>query len=118
VKFRKGQSGNPNGGKREGAGRTPDWLKAKCQKIIEKRKLIEFLADVAAGEEVDFIVNLKGKRIPCPANTKDRISAMKELLDRGYGKSIQPTEISTPEPLTIKFLHFTQTISDGNKPTV
>src|SRR3990167_10008513 len=81
------------GGKRRGAGRPADWLKAKCQKIVDKSKLIEFLADVASGVNVDTKTVSTGQGmsqlVSVPADVKDRLRATEMLLDRAWGKPAQ-----------------------------
>ena len=83
------------GGKREGAGRPSDWLKEKCREIVTKHKIIEFLADVATGENVEQAVGNEGEVISVPAAVRDRIKATELLLDRGYGKADQALDITT-----------------------
>jgi hypothetical protein len=84
-KFKKGQTGNPNG---------------RPRKLPELDKL---LADVL-GEEKDGITAgeaiLKALRAKA---TKGDVRAAEVLLDRAYGKAKQTTEtnITTTEPLVI-----------------
>lgn len=96
--------GNPqnlrNGGTNKGGpGRPPGWLKEKCQNIVDRKKLIEFLASVASGEKVDFTVTIDGRIVFIPAKPKDRIAATIELIDRGFGKSIQTLANDKENPL-------------------
>ena len=75
-------------------GRPPEWLKAKCSKLIEDKKLIEFLANVAAGEpfvEKISIVTTGAviEKTIHSADVKDRIKAVEMLMDRGFGKPTQ-----------------------------
>jgi hypothetical protein len=86
-------------GNKGGTGRPPDWLKEKCQAIVEREKLIEFLADVASGKEVDVAIDMGGKAHPVPANCKNRIAAAIELLDRGFGKATQAVTHSVDDGL-------------------
>lgn len=74
------------GGKREGAGRPADWLIKKCQELVDKKKLIEFLADVACGKEFKQLATSEGECLPLPPSIKDRIRATELLLNRGFGK--------------------------------
>lgn len=98
------KGGNPQNFKFDGTpghkgagGRPPDWLKAKCTKIIDKKKLIEFLGDVASGESVETVYrydhNAQRVKEICPASIKDRIRAVEILLERGYGKVEQPLSL-------------------------
>lgn len=87
--------GNPGN---KGGGRKPDWLKAKCAKIIEDNALIEFLGDVASGENVEAVVSIDGKNsLKVPAKVKDRLAATEMLLDRGFGKVPQVVADVTPQ---------------------
>lgn len=90
------QKGNKlsKGGARPNAGRDSEWLKAECQKIIEKYDLIGFLGKVAAGERVEKTVLPSGEVVETPANTKDRLKASEMLLDRKYGRPSQALEHS------------------------
>lgn len=83
-----------NGGKRVGSGRpkNAEWLKVKCQKLIENKKIVEFLASVANGEDVEQKINDNGEVIKIPADVRDRIKASEILIDRGFGKSTQNFE--------------------------
>ena len=97
--------GSPQNLRRDGApghkgagGRPPEWLKAKCQKLIEKHKLFEWLASVAAGEDVEerivYDADNNPQKIKRPADTKDRLRAFEMLTDRGWGKAVQAIEHS------------------------
>lgn len=85
------------GGKRKNSGRDADWLKEKCQKLIEKKKLFEWLSDVAAGEDVETSITYDKENHPHksmrPADTKDRLKALEMLADRGWGKPAQAVEL-------------------------
>ena len=100
MPFKKGNNLNPAGGKpgNKGGGRPPDWLKAKCQNIVDKRNLYEWLGEVAAGDLVEqkvvFDNKNKPKKVKCPAEIRDRIKAIEMLSDRGYGKALQSIEHS------------------------
>lgn len=87
AKLKNGVIGAP-GGKREGAGRPPDWLRQECQKHAPN--LIEFLAKVANGSDVEQAVGAEGEVISVPAAVRDRIKATEILLNRGYGMPNQP----------------------------
>ena len=82
------------GGARANAGRDPDWLKKKCQDAVSRKKLIEFLSDVAEGKNVSFSVTMSGEVVPCPPSVKDRIAATNIILERGFGKVAQQLEHS------------------------
>lgn len=76
----------------KGGGRHPDWLKAKCAKILKDKKLIEFLGNVASGKDVEQKINENGEVLKVPADVKDRLRAVEMLLDRGFGKPIPDIE--------------------------
>lgn len=78
-----------NGGKREGAGRKPDWLKLRCQKLIDRHKLLDYLARVAAGKETEQR-STKDGAVTVEVSAHDRLHALEMLLDRGFGKASQP----------------------------
>ena len=69
------------GGYREGSGRSPDWLKEKCKEIVDKKNIVEFIGNVAAGMIKD-------------ADVKDRLRASEMLLDRAWGKPVQSVDHS------------------------
>lgn len=75
-------------GNKGGTGRPPSWLREKCQSIIDRDKLVEFLADVAAGRVNDHKV-IDGEIVEIPASLHDRRECAIELIDRGFGKAIQ-----------------------------
>lgn len=86
------------GGKRKGAGRPASWLREKCQAIVEKDKLVEFLADVAAGRIMDHKV-IDGEVHKVPASLHDRTECAIELLDRGFGKATQMLSNDPENPI-------------------
>lgn len=95
MPFKKGQSGNPNGKSNPGrAGRPADWLREKCQKLVDQHKIIEFLADVAGGKPVVRLVVIDQNSVQIPAEVKDRIKAAEILMDRGYGKTPQAIDVT------------------------
>ena len=77
------------------------WLSSECKKIIDEKKLIHFLADVASGDFlIEKLCETKGGRFelrPMPAELKDRLRAVEILLDRGYGKALQEIEMQVTE---------------------
>ncbi len=62
------------GGTKPGAGRPPDWLKEKCAKLVEDKKIVEFIAEVASTAKYEM---------------RDRIKCSEILLERAYGKPLQ-----------------------------
>lgn len=99
-----------HGGKREGAGRKPDWLKTKCASLVDKHKLLEYLARVAAGEETEqrVVVVREGnsahteiEEVKCSPH--DRMHAIEMLLERGYGKPVQGVEVGGKDGAPIAF---------------
>lgn len=100
AQLRNGVKG-AQGGKRQGAGRTPDWLKEKCKSLLDKKRLIDFVGDVAAGEPVQAYFGSKdadGRQhkteATVSADVKERLRAVEMLKEWGFGKSSQPIEHS------------------------
>lgn len=90
-RFKKGHK-KAKGGRREGSGRPPDWLREECRKHAPH--ILEFLRQVALGEDVEQVVTENGETIHVPAPVRERIKASEMLLDRAYGKAIQAVEMS------------------------
>lgn len=82
------------GGKREGSGRKPDWLKTKCADLVDRNKLLEFVASVANGKETEVHYDKLGNAFDAACSIKDRLHAVELLLERGYGKPVQGIEHS------------------------
>lgn len=92
MPFVKGKSGNPEGGRISGGGgRHAEYLRAKCRKLVDKHKLIEFLVQLASGNIMDHRWS-DGHIVQLPASVHDRQTALDTLLDRGYGKPVQEIE--------------------------
>ena len=114
MPFLPGRSGNPTGKRpgKSGGGRTPDWLRRKCQQIIEKNRLLEFLADVANGKNFEQGMGTDGKVFMIPATVKDRLRATELLIERGYGKSPQEIKQVDDEGKSIPYSIVIKTV-DG-----
>jgi hypothetical protein len=82
MKFPKGQSGNPGG---------------RPKALGEVQELARQYAPAAIAELARLALKAK--------NETARIAAIRELLDRGYGRSRQAMEISAPagDPLQLLF---------------
>jgi hypothetical protein len=82
MKFRKGQSGNPGG----------------------RPKVLGEVQELARLHAPSIIVELARLALKAKSETA-RIAAIRELLDRGYGRTRQSVEVSTPEgnPLQLLF---------------
>lgn len=114
MAWKKGESGNPKGsepGGNPGAGRPPNWLKERCQEIIDKEAVIEFLGGVVAGKDFEQVVNSEGETLKLPPPLKDRIKAAELLLDRGYGKAGQSVEVSGPEGKPLQSLSAAEVVA-------
>ena len=81
MKFRKGQSGNPGG----------------------RPKVLGELQELARQHAPKAIVELARLALKARSETA-RIAAIRELLDRGYGKSRQSMEVSIPAGDPIQML--------------
>lgn len=88
-----------SGGARPGSGRPTDWLRSQCEKLVKKKKLIQFMSDVAEGKNVTQFITDEGIVVPCPAQIKDRITATTFLVDRAFGKPKESVEHSVSESL-------------------
>lgn len=75
----------PVGGKREGAGRPP----GAVNKTTADIKALAQSYGPAAIKKLAELAGLDPTGIPAESEVA-RISATKELLDRGFGKSVQP----------------------------
>ena len=73
--YEKGHKPYGTGGTRKGAGRNPDWLKVHCAEIVNKYHLADFLGEVAYSAKYEM---------------RDRLKCIEILLERGFGKPIQP----------------------------
>lgn len=82
-RFQPGQSGNPGG--------RPRALKELKERIqVRGDDLIDFLFEIAEG-----LPEREGRTIVGPSHA-DRYHVIKELLDRGYGRTVQAIELSGP----------------------
>lgn len=81
AKFRKGQSGNPGG---------------RPKVLAEIQELARQQAPSAIAELARLSTRAKSETV--------RISAIRELLDRGYGRARQSVEVYTPDVDPIKML--------------
>lgn len=85
-------------GKEGAGGRPPDWLKEMCKKIVEEKKIVEFLGDVASGAPVRMALAVGDEKpvegTKVSADIKDRIKATEILLDRGFGKAPQDVNLN------------------------
>ena len=92
------------GGKRNGAGRKPDWFKEKCASILERKKLIDFVGRVASGEETEqkVVVVRDGNEAHTEveevrASIHDRLYAFEMLANWGVGKPAQTMALTNPD---------------------
>ena len=87
-------------GNKGGSGRPPDALRELCKDLINEYDLVRRFAKVAAGEPIvpamgafGPIIDKKTKKqmlVPAPILAQEK--AWEALMDRGYGKSVQPVE--------------------------
>lgn len=88
-----------HGGKREGAGRKPDWFKEKCAALASHEDVLDFLGRVVRGDPIEEKVLNKGSTNPISvmvsASVDSRIHAWEKLCDRGFGKPTQ--ELALPQ---------------------
>lgn len=86
--WKPGQSGNP-GGRSKGI---MAFVKERCGESGER--LILALEAIALGNAEDH-KRVFGVKRALHVTTRDRISALQELLDRGFGRAIQSMEVNT-----------------------
>lgn len=96
AKFGKGNKAS-SGIPKPNAGRPPEWLKAKCDEIIDRYSLLDFLGKVAGGENIEQVVTDQGETIHVPASVKDRIKATEMVLDRRFGKPEQHVDMKSED---------------------
>ena len=87
--WKKGKSANPKGCPK-GAhheGRPPEWLRLKCQNIVDKNELLKVLSDVATGADMEQVVTENGETVSVPAAIKERLKAIEILLKHGWPAS-------------------------------
>lgn len=108
MPFRKNDPNIAPGGKRQGAGRKPDWFKQACLGIIRKASLVRLLGEIAQGSAVQKIKTQDGKEseIKVSAEIRDRLKAMEMLFDRGLGKVPQPLSGEDGGPLTVNVTRY------------
>lgn len=106
-----GQSGNP-GGRSKGI---MAFVKERCGESGER--LILALEAIALGNAEDHKRVFSVKRA-LHVTTRDRISALQELLDRGFGRAVQTTDLRVESAVPLFALPGPQTrIPDlGNGP--
>ncbi len=94
TRFQKGRSGNP-GGRPKGLSEA---VRARAGK--DGKKLVDGLYALALGTPQDRLT-VFGE--PVTVDTRDRHAALKELLDRGFGKPAQALEHSGPQGAALSF---------------
>jgi hypothetical protein len=95
--FQKGQSGNP-GGRPAGTSKLRARIYAKYGEGGEK--LIDALGLIGMGTQKAI-----QKKFGAKAAVKERVAALKELLDRGWGTSVQSIELDGKDgkPIRVVF---------------
>lgn len=96
---------NRHGGPRPNSGRPPNWFKAKCAAIVDKKKLLDFVGRVAEGLESDHRLS-EGVVVELPASIHDRLYAVEMLCDRGFGKPVQAVSGVDGGPLVIQMVNY------------
>ena len=83
TRFKPGQSGNPGG--------RPHGLRSLIQKRVGKdgQKLVEAWCLLAFSDDAEVMAKLGTKQ---PPRWQDRIAALQELADRGFGRPTQTLE--------------------------
>lgn len=89
ARLKNGVIGAP-GGKREGAGRKPDWFKAWVDRILhdpKKRKRLEKILDDA--EDAETLVTPQGVEVPTRARADTYLRALEWVANYAKGKPVQ-----------------------------
>jgi hypothetical protein len=93
-------------------GRPPNWLRERCKDLVDRQDLLNFLVEVAKGKDVESTLGPNGERIFLPAKVRDRMEAIKELIDRGWGKPLQEmsheVKTKTPEEIAMEEKRYTR----------
>lgn len=106
AQFQKGQSGNP-GGRPAGSAQLRARIFAKFGD--DGAKLIDALNLIATGSQKQI-----QKKFGAKAAVKERIAALRELLDRGWGKSLQEIEVDGKNGKPIRVVFGGRHRADGN----
>jgi len=89
---------NNHGGKRQGAGRKPGALGRVTADI-------RALAQPYGADAVAELARLGGlTKEPGATNEATRVAALRELLDRGFGRATLPLTGDPEQPMTIEFV--------------
>lgn len=86
--IKKGKVLNPDGIGCNRNGRAPDWFKTQLKKIVSRKEMLRFFADVISGAKIEPHVTGHGV-VYTEASTNSRVYAWERACDRGFGKTLQ-----------------------------
>lgn len=91
--------GNPgnSGGKKGRSGRRPNAITEAARDIVDDRELLNVAADIAVGDIWEEWTTKDGDVVSGPTKNSDRIAAIRLIIEYGYGKPKQITELSGPD---------------------
>ncbi len=107
-----------HGGARPGAGRKPNWLKEKCQKLFEETKVLDFLAQILRHEEVKPHVDMFGKTHMVKPALADWFEAVDRVKDWGFGKTPLPVRATDEDGEDVGGVIFLPVQSSGKAGTI
>lgn len=109
MPFKKGQSGNPKGGKigNKGGGRKPDEFKRIMAALSSNEETIAYFKKVLgrAEDSDEFLVLQTGVQVPIRVDADTWLKFWKEARDSGFGKATQPVEHSGEIGSRLIFVH-------------
>lgn len=83
------------GGKPGRSGRRPSAIGELARTLLDKHRLMEVVAGIARGDIEEEWFDHDGETHSAPTKNSDRISAVRLLLEYGYGKQIQVEHTGT-----------------------
>lgn len=105
-----------HGGKRAGAGRTPEWFKKEMAKIATRPEAIQLFKDVIDGKDVDEFITPEGEQVPVKPKAEVRLKFWAAAAERGFGKVTDEVNITSEGKTVRDFL--LEAFTAGNRKPV